>query len=73
MGALEVRWNDWLKINGEFSRSDYIPVDYVYRSIPQGEVVELYQQADVMLVTPLRDGLPSCKEYIAIETIWMDA
>ncbi len=57
------------KINGEFSRSDYIPVEYIFRSIPQQEVVELYKQADVMLVTPLRDGLNLvCKEYIAART-----
>lgn len=57
------------KINGEFSRTDYIPVEYIFRSIPQNEVVDLYKQADVMLVTPLRDGLNLvCKEYIAART-----
>ncbi|SMF64476.1 bifunctional alpha,alpha-trehalose-phosphate synthase (UDP-forming)/trehalose-phosphatase [Pseudobacteriovorax antillogorgiicola] len=57
------------KINGEFSRSDYIPVEYIFRSIPQEEVIELYQQADVMVVTPLRDGLNLvAKEYVAART-----
>jgi len=57
------------KINGEFSTADYIPIEYIYRSIPLEEVIDLYQQADVMVVTPLRDGLNLvCKEYVAART-----
>lgn len=53
------------KINGEFSRPSYIPVEYLFRSIPLESIIDLYQQADVMVVTPLRDGLNLvCKEYI---------
>ena len=57
------------KINGEFSSPDYIPIEYIFRSIPPEEVIDLYQQADVMVVTPLRDGLNLvCKEYVAART-----
>lgn len=54
------------QINGEFGSPGYTPIEYLFRSLPFDQVIELYQSADVMLVTPLRDGLNLvCKEYIA--------
>lgn len=54
------------QINGEFSMPGYTPVQYIYRSQPMEEVVRLYKQSDVALVTPLRDGLNLvCKEFVA--------
>lgn len=54
------------KINGEFSRPAYTPVQYIFRSQPFEEIIRLYKTADVALVTPLRDGLNLvCKEYVA--------
>ncbi|SMF00580.1 bifunctional alpha,alpha-trehalose-phosphate synthase (UDP-forming)/trehalose-phosphatase [Pseudobacteriovorax antillogorgiicola] len=56
-------------INGKVSSTDYIPVEYIFRSIPTAEVIDLYQKADVMVVTPLRDGLNLvCKEYVVSRT-----
>jgi trehalose 6-phosphate synthase/phosphatase len=45
------------RINGTFSTVDWVPIHYVYRSLPEKHVVALYRAADVMLVTPLRDGM----------------
>lgn len=54
------------RINGEFARPGWSPVHYLYRSLPLEELVTYYVAADVMLVTPLRDGMNLvAKEYVA--------
>ena len=54
------------RINGRFSRIDWTPVRYFYRSLPYSEVIAHYAIADVAWITPLRDGLNMvAKEYIA--------
>ncbi|HEX7100841.1 MAG TPA: trehalose-6-phosphate synthase [Acidimicrobiia bacterium] len=54
------------RVNGRFSEAGWIPVHYVYRSIPFDELIGAYTTADVMLVTPLRDGMNLvAKEYVA--------
>lgn len=54
------------RINGEFGRPGYTPVEYLYRSVPLEQLTALYATADACLVTPLRDGLNLvCKEYVA--------
>lgn len=54
------------RINGQFGSVDFTPIRYLYRSVPQTHVVAMYAAADVMLVTPLRDGMNLvAKEYIA--------
>lgn len=45
------------RINGRFSSPSWVPVHYLYRSLQAPEVVALYRAADVMLVTPIRDGM----------------
>jgi len=45
------------RINGAFSTVDWVPIHYVQRSLNERHVVSLYRAADVMLVTPLRDGM----------------
>jgi len=45
------------EINGEFGAIDRTPVYYVHRSLELDELVALYCAADVMLVTPLCDGM----------------
>ncbi len=45
------------RINGAFSSVDWVPIHYVHRSLTEQHVVALYRAADVMLVTPLRDGM----------------
>lgn len=53
-------------INGEFSRAGRVPVHYLRRNLPLPELVAHYLAADVMLVTPIRDGMNLvAKEYCA--------
>jgi trehalose 6-phosphate synthase/phosphatase len=44
-------------LNGRFAQFGTTPVEYLHRSISQTELVALYRRADVMMVTPLRDGM----------------
>ncbi|MBP6880604.1 bifunctional alpha,alpha-trehalose-phosphate synthase (UDP-forming)/trehalose-phosphatase [Candidatus Saccharibacteria bacterium] len=54
------------RINGEYSTVDWVPITYLHQSMAFDELVQLYKQADIMLVTPLRDGMNLvAKEYIA--------
>ncbi len=54
------------RINGRFSTTDWTPIAYRYQSLPFDELCALYALADVMLVTPLRDGMNLvAKEFIA--------
>ncbi len=53
-------------INGDFGRLDGTAVKYLHQSQCFEELVALYQAADVMLVTPFRDGMNLvAKEYVA--------
>lgn len=54
------------RINGKFSRLNWTPVRYFYRSLPLNALSAFYRMAHVALVTPMRDGMNLvCKEYIA--------
>ncbi|KIQ17433.1 trehalose-phosphate synthase [Rhodococcus sp. MEB064] len=54
------------RINGEFSRVGHPVVHYMHRPIPRDELIAYYVAADVMLVTPIRDGMNLvAKEYVA--------
>jgi alpha,alpha-trehalose-phosphate synthase [UDP-forming] len=54
------------RINGQHGEVGYSPVDYLHQSFPREEMAALYLAADVMLVTPLRDGMNLvAKEYVA--------
>ena len=44
-------------INGRFGELGRAPVEYLHRSISHHELAALYRRADVMMVTPLRDGM----------------
>jgi trehalose 6-phosphate synthase len=53
-------------INGDFGRVGHPAVHYVHKSIPRSELVAFFVAADVMLVTPVRDGMNLvAKEYVA--------
>jgi trehalose 6-phosphate synthase len=57
------------RINGEFGDVGRAPVHYLFQSRSREELVALYLAADVMLVTPLRDGMNLvAKEYVAAHT-----
>jgi trehalose 6-phosphate synthase len=54
------------EINGEFAQVGNPIVHYIHRSMGELELMALYRTADVMLVTPLRDGMNLvAKEYVA--------
>ena len=54
------------RINGEFGRVGVPAVHYLNQSFDRAEVAALYLAADVMAVTPLRDGMNLvAKEYVA--------
>jgi len=54
------------EINGKFGTVDSTPIHYLYRSFDIHTLVSLYCAADIMLVTPLRDGMNLvAKEFIA--------
>lgn len=54
------------RINGRFGTLGWQPVIHLYNSFPREELVAFYAAADVLWVTPLRDGLNLvAKEYIA--------
>lgn len=56
-------------INGRYGRPGWLPVLYMYRSIPFEELIALYSEADLVLVTPLRDGMNLvAKEYLACQS-----
>ncbi|MGI6678544.1 MAG: bifunctional alpha,alpha-trehalose-phosphate synthase (UDP-forming)/trehalose-phosphatase [Dehalobacterium sp.] len=56
-------------INGKFGTFTWMPVWYFFRSFSQESLIDLYRHSDVLLVTPLRDGMNLvCKEYIAART-----
>ncbi|MDQ3104857.1 MAG: trehalose-6-phosphate synthase [Actinomycetota bacterium] len=54
------------RINGEFGHIGPQPITYLHSSYPREEMAALYCAADVMVVTPLRDGMNLvAKEYVA--------
>jgi trehalose 6-phosphate synthase len=53
-------------INGEYGEVGHPVVHYIHRPVPRDELIAFYVAADVMLVTPLRDGMNLvAKEYVA--------
>lgn len=57
------------RINGKYGAIGWIPVWYLYRSVPFEKLMALYQLSDVALVTPLRDGMNLiAKEFVASKT-----
>jgi len=54
------------EINGEFTRSGWVPIHYIYRSLDRRELLAYYRTAEVALVTPIKDGMNLvAKEYCA--------
>jgi trehalose 6-phosphate synthase/phosphatase len=45
------------RINGEFATPNWTPIQYIHRSVPTATLLALFRAADVMLVTPVRDGM----------------
>src|SRR5271154_708336 len=56
-------------VNGEFSEPGWVPINYIYRSVPREELVAIYRAADLALITCLKDGMNLvAKEYCAAKT-----
>ncbi|MEN8183626.1 MAG: bifunctional alpha,alpha-trehalose-phosphate synthase (UDP-forming)/trehalose-phosphatase [Myxococcota bacterium] len=56
------------RVNGRFATAQWSPIRYLYRSFPQDRLCGLYRDADVALITPLRDGMNLvAKEYVACQ------
>lgn len=54
------------RVNGEYGSVGHPVVHYVHQSTPREELVAFFRAADVMLVTPYRDGMNLvAKEYVA--------
>ena len=57
------------EINGAYGHLGISAVNYLRKNFPTDELAALYTAADVMLVTPLRDGMNLvCKEFVATRT-----
>ncbi len=57
------------RVNGDLGRVGDPAIHYLRQSVPREELVAMYVAADVMLVTPLRDGMNLvAKEYVACRT-----
>jgi trehalose 6-phosphate synthase len=54
------------RLNGDLGRIGRPAISYMHSSYPREEMAALYRAADVMVVTPLRDGMNLvAKEYVA--------
>lgn len=54
------------RINGKYATAGWTPITYHFKNLAIEQIVALYDQADVALVTPLRDGMNLvAKEYVA--------
>ena len=54
------------QVNSEYSTFDWMPIHYYYRSVNFAALTTLYKEADIALITPLRDGMNLvAKEYVA--------
>lgn len=54
------------RINGRFGTHRWTPIRYINRSVSDTVLSALYRAADVLLVTPLRDGMNLvAKEFVA--------
>jgi len=54
------------RINGRFGTPTWMPIHYMHQSLEEADLMALYRAADVMLVTPVRDGMNLvAKEFVA--------
>lgn len=45
------------EINGQFGKPDYTPVNYVFNSVSETDLLALYKRAQAILITSKRDGM----------------
>jgi trehalose 6-phosphate synthase len=57
------------RVNGDLGRIGRPAISYLHSSYPREEMAALYRMADIMVVTPYRDGMNLvAKEYVACRT-----
>jgi trehalose 6-phosphate synthase len=57
------------RANGDIGKLGVTPIHYLHQPMPRDELAAMYSTADVMLVTPMRDGMNLvAKEYVACRT-----
>jgi len=57
------------RINGEHGTIGWVPIWYLYRSFEFSDLAALYSIADVLFITPIRDGMNLvAKEFVAAKT-----
>lgn len=57
------------RLNGNVGTIGHPPITYLHTSYPREEMAAMYVAADVMMVTPLRDGMNLvAKEFVASRT-----
>jgi trehalose 6-phosphate synthase/phosphatase len=58
------------RVNGRFATSRWTPIRYLHRSIAPEELAALYRDAEIALVTPLRDGMNLvAKEFVVCQVL----
>ena len=56
------------RVNGRFGTPQWTPIHYLHRGATPDHLVALYRDADVAVVTPLRDGMNLvAKEFVACQ------
>jgi len=56
------------RVNGRFATATWSPIQYLYRSVTPEVLTGLYRDAEVALITPIRDGMNLvCKEFVACQ------
>lgn len=54
------------EINSQYTKTGWVPIQYIFRSIDRKELIALYRISEIALITPLKDGMNLvAKEYIA--------
>ena len=54
------------EINGQFTRTGWVPIHYIFRTMDRSDLLAYYRTAEIAIVTPLKDGMNLiAKEYCA--------
>lgn len=56
------------EINSQFTQENWVPINYIFRSLTNSELIAFYRTSEVCLVTSLKDGMNLVsKEYVAAQ------
>ncbi|EFB42364.1 alpha,alpha-trehalose-phosphate synthase (UDP-forming) [Parachlamydia acanthamoebae] len=54
------------EINSQFTQAGWVPIEYLFRPLTQQELLAFYRTSEIVLVTPVRDGMNLVsKEFVA--------